>query len=241
MKFDKLEIREQKEVEIGPDIHGIRFDIYATDEKGRMIVIEMQVLNRGGLPKRVRYYQAMADMQLLEKNIPYERLQDSYVIMIAPFDLFKKGRYVYTFTKRCHEVAGLELGDGTNIIVLNARGTKGRISKKLKNFLEYVSGKTAEDDFVKMLDLSVVQAQKSKEWRKEYMTWMQTKLELMEMGREEGLEEGREEGREYVNSLNRWLMEQGRNDDLIRSFNDPDFQEELLKEMHEQEKAGVPV
>lgn len=135
--------------------------------------------------------------------------------------------------KRCHEVNGLELGDGTNIIVLNAQGTKGRISKKLKNFLEYVAGKTVEDDFVKRLDLSVSQAKKSKEWRKDYMTWMQTKLELMEMGREEG--------RENINNLNRWLMEQGRNEDMIRSFSDPEFQEDLLREMQEQEKAEVPV
>ena len=65
------------------------------------------------------------------------------------------------------------------------------------------------------------------------MTWMQTKLELMEMGREEG--------REDINNLSRWLMEQGRNDDLLRSFSDPEFQKDLLKEMREQEKIEVPV
>jgi hypothetical protein len=44
-------------------------------------------------------------------------------------------------------------------------------------------------------------------------------------------EEGREEGRELVNRLNNWLVEQGRNDEMIRSFSDMELQKQLLSEM----------
>ena len=48
--------------------------------------------------------------------------------------------------------------------------------------------------------------------------------------REEGREEGRKEGIDDLNSLNRWLIEQGRQEDLIRSAMDNDLQAELLEE-----------
>ena len=48
--------------------------------------------------------------------------------------------------------------------------------------------------------------------------------------REEGREEGRKEGIDDLNSLNRWLIEQGRQEDLIRSAMDNNLQAELLEE-----------
>lgn len=41
-----------------------------------------------------------------------------------------------------------------------------------------------------------------------------------------------EEDRERINTLNSLLLEAGRLDDLYRSFNDREFQEELLKEFN---------
>ena len=53
-------------------------------------------------------------------------------------------------------------------------------------------------------------------------------------GLEQGLEQGRSEGLELgmdkINILNQKLIADNRNDDLIRSFNDSEFQQMLLRE-----------
>ena len=185
LMFKKLDIQAQKTVEIGPDIHGVRFDVFVELEDGSVVEIEMQVLDTGNLPKRLRFYGSMADTQMLEKGILYSNLKDSYVIMICPFDEYKKGRHIYTFTNKCTEEPELEMGDGTTKIVLNAIGTQDDVSEKLKAFLDYVAGKTVDDEYVKKLDEAVHKARANKKWRKEYMTLMMRDLENRELGREE--------------------------------------------------------
>ena len=53
-------------------------------------------------------------------------------------------------------------------------------------------------------------------------------------------EEGREEGRELVNRLNNWLVEQGRNDEMIRSFTDKELQKQLIQEMEAEKMKRIP-
>ncbi|MBO6310717.1 MAG: Rpn family recombination-promoting nuclease/putative transposase [Oribacterium sp.] len=182
LKFTDLKIDGQKTIEIGPDIHGVRFDVFATMEDGRIVDIELQVLNTGNLPKRIRYYGSMADMQMLEKGVVYDELVESYVVMICLFDLYGEGRYMYTFTNRCKENPELEMGDGTTRIVLNATGTKDDISPKLKAFLSYVAGNAVEDEYVKKLDEAVQKARQNKKWRREYMVINMRDLEQQAMG-----------------------------------------------------------
>ena len=182
LKFTELNIDGQKTIEIGPDIHGVRFDVFATMEDGRIVDIELQVLNTGNLPKRIRYYGSMADMQMLEKGVVYDELVESYVVMICLFDLYGESRHMYTFTNRCKENPELEMGDGTTRIVLNATGTKDDISPKLKAFLSYVAGNAVEDEYVKKLDEAVQKARQNKKWRREYMVINMRDLEQQAMG-----------------------------------------------------------
>ena len=100
LKFEHLIIHNQESIEIGRDIHGVRFDLLTTSEDGTIVEIEMQVVSRKYLPKRLRYYESAADTFFLDKGHSYSELKDSYVIMICPFDFFKKGRHIYTFTNR---------------------------------------------------------------------------------------------------------------------------------------------
>ena len=108
VRISHLDIEPQKTIEIGLDIHGVRFDVYAVDQNGPAFTVEMQVLDKQNLPKRIRYYLSIADTRLLEKGVEYDRLSDSYVIMICPFDLFGLGLHKYTFTYRCEEKPELE-------------------------------------------------------------------------------------------------------------------------------------
>ena len=49
-------------------------------------------------------------------------------------------------------------------------------------------------------------------------------------GWEDGRTEGRAEALEQINHLNQFLIRDGRQEDLLKSFSNPDFQKELLKE-----------
>lgn len=187
LRFKELQVQAQRSIEIGMDIHGVRFDIFVTLEDGSIVEIEMQVLDTGNLPKRLRFYGSMVDTQMLEKGVVYSKLRDSYVIMICPFDFYEEGRHMYTFTNRCKQNHNLEMGDGTTKIVLNAVGTMDDVSGRLKAFLDYVAGKIVDDEYVRKLDEAVRKARANKEWRREYMTLMMRDLENQEIGVEKGI------------------------------------------------------
>ena len=138
---------------------GIRLDIIVADDKNTHYNLEMQVKNTKNpdtknyvLPKRTRYYQALMDIDLLQKNQEYDLLPPTYIIFICVFDFFAKENYVYTFKKRCLENLELELPDEATIMILNTKGTHGSISKDIKSFYDYVNNHVINSDFTKQID-----------------------------------------------------------------------------------------
>ncbi|MFR5602057.1 MAG: Rpn family recombination-promoting nuclease/putative transposase [Lachnospiraceae bacterium] len=191
LKIDRIEYPQlQKSIREDADARSIRLDVYVNDENHTVYDIEMQTTATTDLPKRSRYYQSMIDLQLLNKNQSYKRLNRSFVIFICLKDLFGKGRYIYTFENLCKEDNSLSLGDETTKIFLNASGTSGDISQELKAFLDYTSGKTSDDHFVKRLDAAVKEAKKNRKWRHEYMTLWMRDQENQEIGEERGIKKG---------------------------------------------------
>lgn len=81
------------------------------------------------------------DVSLLEpgsKN--FNRLNDSCMILVAPFDLFGYGLYRYTFTGQCKEIPGLVLRDGATRVFINTFGTnKKDFSQEFLDFMEYIN------------------------------------------------------------------------------------------------------
>ena len=216
IEFKDINVTSQKSIDLGRDIHGVRFDIFVTSDDGTVIEIEMQVLRQGHLPRRLRFYGSMADSEMLEKGVVYSKLKDCIVIAICPFDYYKKGLHKYTFTNRCHEVPDLEMGDGTTKIVLNAVGTADDVEGSLKEFLNYVAGRPSDDEYVKKLDAAVHKARQNKEWRREYMTLVMRDLENQEIGEE----------RERRNQIER-LLRKGKTPEDIADYND--YPIELVK------------
>ena len=103
----------------------------------------------------------------------WEELKQSYVIFICTFDPFPgNDRKQYTFSCRCREQDGLELGDETAKMFLNAKGTIGEVDKDIDNFLAYVDGKAAEGSFTKDVALEVEKVKQHKETKVEYMTYL---------------------------------------------------------------------
>ncbi len=191
LDIDHIEYPElQKSIEQDRDAHGIRLDVYVKDDKETVYDIEMQVSNTKELPKRSRYYQSMIDLQLIDKKQYYKRLNRSYIIFICPFDLYDKGRHIYTFENICKEDNSVSMGDEAVKIFLNTEGTLDDVSKELMAFLDYVAGRKpddTEDSYVKKLEEAVKEAKRNREWRHEYMTLLMRDQENVEKGREQGI------------------------------------------------------
>lgn len=91
----------------------VKLDVWAQDIDDIIYDTEVQKRNTMDLPKRSRLYNSMIDSKLLMPGSgSYNGLNDVYIIMITPFDMFGEGKYQYTFRMRCDENHDIELRDG---------------------------------------------------------------------------------------------------------------------------------
>ena len=182
-------LNKQHPIEITANNRGVRFDIYAHDDRSVIYDIDMQNAYRDHLPKRVRYVQSLMDLDILERGDHFRDLQRSYVIFICNFNLYEEhGRHRYSFKNLCVEDPKIELADETQKIFLCTKGTKDDISEEMKQFLAYVAGKAPENDFTKRLESAVAKAKRNPAWRKEFMDFR----DYLDDAREEGRQEERE-------------------------------------------------
>lgn len=224
LDIDHIEYPElQKEIKEDMEAKSIRLDAYVKGNKEIIYNIEMQAADTKELPKRSRYYQAMIDLQLLDKgDKSYNGLNKTYIIFICLFDLFGQGRHMYTFENLCSEDPSLAMGDATTKIFLNAKGVVDDVSDKLKVFLDYVIGKKPKDVFVDKLEEAVQKAKKNREWRHDYMTLM--------MRERINYEKGQEHGEERLLELIRRLSEDNRMPDIVRVTQDKEYRKKLYME-----------
>ena len=193
-------LEEEKTIDVRLDSKSIRMDVYVNDDKGSIFNIEMQTTkDLEELVKRARYYQALIDIDLLEKGQDYEALNDTYIIFICSFEVFSGKRHKYSFRNLCVEDMGINLCDGTTKMFLSTKGKLDDVSRPLKIFLDYVDGHAPADDFTKEIDSEVIVAKNRDEWRREYMTLAleirREKKLAWEAGRIEGRMEGETEGK----------------------------------------------
>ena len=186
---------DQKSIRITEDGKRVRFDVYFEDADGIIYDIEMQAVPSRNLPRRSRYYQGMIDLNFLSKGSDYSDLPDSYIIFICTFDLFQKGRHIYSFEPICREDADIPLNDGTHRVFLSPEGDKNDCSEKMRDFLNYVAGKGADGSFSRRLDEAVRRAREKEEWRLDYKTLLEKYKDERLAGRAEGLSEGIQIGR----------------------------------------------
>lgn len=183
----------EKTIEPAYDSRGIRLDVTVDDDKHTHYNLEMQVKNIKNpdtgiyvLPKRTRYYQAMIDIESLQKGQDYDLLPPTFIIFICVFDFFNEGNYIYTFKKRCLENLHLELPDETTTMFLNTVGNHGNITNDLKSFFEYVNKEVITSDFTKQIDEEVADIKHNKKVRKEYMLYEAMKMDIKREARAEG-------------------------------------------------------
>lgn len=243
----------QKAIDIKAEGKNVRLDVYVLDDQEIVYNAEMQQLNHQKradvmveLPIRSRYYQGMIDINLLEKGLPYDQLNESCVIFICNFDPFGYGRCRYTFQNRCLEDEDLLLEDGTTKIFLNTKGRQTEdVSDELKAFLDYLERGVVTNVFTKELESAVRKGRYNEEWRREYM---KAYVEAQRI-RREGWEEGREEGvaigvadmQLRTKLLSQWLRKQERVEELLAALEDSACFQVLWEEYENAEKMEIEV
>ncbi|MDR2547883.1 MAG: Rpn family recombination-promoting nuclease/putative transposase, partial [Lachnospiraceae bacterium] len=235
---------------------GVRLDVYIRDVEGNIYNCEMQNGRKRDLPKRARYYHSIMDTREAEKGSKYKDLTKAFVIFICTFDLFGRGRHMYTFERICHQEPDLVLGDETYTVFLNTEWKiHNGISNEMMEFLAYVKNSNdtypsqLESDWVKLVHRQVSSIKMNRVMEGDYMLSTLRDYDKIEEGREIGWEEGRLDGRleglsqglsqglslglsqgkSSVNRLNEHLLRNNMLDELKRSLIDTNYQEELLQ------------
>ena len=173
----------------------VRLDVWAEDESDAVYNVEAQKENTKNLPHRSRFYQALIDSKLLlPGEVDFSNMKDCYSIIIAPFDLFGKGLYHYTFQMTCNET-GQTLDDGAVRIFFNTHGKNPEaISPELRELLYYMEH-TTENISCSTPRLQEIQShvnivKSSEEIGVKYMQEWEEKILEKRKARAEGLAEG---------------------------------------------------
>ena len=197
MEFEQLP-QTEKEERRNPLQRFIRLDVWAMDTDKAVYDAEVQKRNTHNLPRRSRLYQGMIDSDLLPPGVvDFNKLNDAYVILISPFDIFGCSRYRYTFQMQCLEVPGLPLEDGATRIFLNTHGTDPEnISPELLELLRYMEDTSEETSSqcssprIHGIQSRIRQIKSSEDIGVKYMQAWEEKI----LDRLEALEEGRSLG-----------------------------------------------
>lgn len=107
---------EMKSAAVGG--RNITLDVYALDENGEEMNIEVQGNSEGAHIKRARYHSSILDSGMLKEGQEFKELKDSYVIFIYRHDKFKKGLPVYHIDRYVRETTEL-FEDGSHILYVN--------------------------------------------------------------------------------------------------------------------------
>lgn len=244
----------EKEQRTSPAYRFAKLDVWTKDMDDAIYDTEVQGKNTKNLPKRSRFYQSMIDSKLLEPGEKdFNKMNDVYIILIAPFDLFGEGKYMYTFQMTCQESFSVLLNDGATRIFLNTHGTNPEdVSPELVELLHYIENTTQEvadsctSPRIHKMQERICSIKSSEEVSVKYMQrWEEMEMEKeaarelglaegrtqgLTEGRTQGLAEGRAEGRSSMARLIDKLLEENRIEDCKRIAKDPEFCQHLMEE-----------
>ena len=185
-----------QELRTSPLLRSIRMDVFSMDEDRIIYNSEMQKQLKYDLPKRSRYYQSLLDSSLLEPgSVHFNLLNDSFIIIITPYDVFGLGKYRYTFRARCDENTSCILPDGATRIFLNTKGTnREEAGEELAQFLEYaektddISALNSNNEKILRIHEHIRMLKSSEEMGVKYMQAWEEKLQVLEEGLEKGIQ-----------------------------------------------------
>lgn len=224
----------EKEVRTSPLYRFAKLDVWAQDVDNAIYDTEVQGENLGNLPRRSRYYEGIMDGKLLPPGtVDFNKMNDIFIIIIAPFDLFGQKKYMYTFKMTCQEDPTILLNDGATRIFLNTCGENDdEVSPELVELLHYIENTTQEmadtckSTKIREMQKRICNIKSSEEVGVKYMQLWEEKIIEQDAAREEG----REEGQTEILQLLQLLSRNGRAADIERLTTDIAFRQKLLKE-----------
>ena len=171
---------------------GVRLDVYLKDED-KVIDVELQSYEMSAFGKRMRYYEAMLDMDALMKGEPYDKLKDSYILFICKNDPFKDknekpfGLPRYSFRNVCQENNCVNLDDKSLKVIYNATAYEKEKDERVKALLRFVqTNESGEDGLTNRLAALVKKMKENEELRQEYMAMNLHDYDMIRKGRKEG-------------------------------------------------------
>lgn len=215
-----VKVRGEATLLINPDYRGVRLDVLADDEEGRIFDIEMQITDQQNLPKRSRVYQSRMDLAALKPGQDFNLLPASYVIFICTFDPFGYDLWRYTCYTYCKET-GEELGDMAYKIFLNTKGTNtAQEPPELADFLRYVDNSSVvsqgiSDPLIHQIETRISSIKQNNGMEVQYMLFG----ELLSQERREG----RKEAQDSLLLLITAMTNNGDSDKIPFLSQDPEF------------------
>ncbi len=110
----------------------VTLDIYAKDPD-KDYDIEIQRRSDGAKPQRARFHSSMLDTKALGQKQKFTEINDSYVIFITEYDIFKLNKPIYHIERTIFE-ADKQFNDGSHIIYVNG-AYKGTGNSKLEDII----------------------------------------------------------------------------------------------------------
>lgn len=158
---------------------GIRLDIYVMTNN-HILDIEMQNKEQKYLPKRMRYYQDVIDVDYLKSGMKYSELKELYIIFLCNFNpcsglgdtpvIKIKNFYHDSFNNG----GMINYNDGVHKILINLQCSTDKISdNSLKSFIEFMQdgyNVKTKTPFVNKMKNIMESIKRNPDWRREYMT-----------------------------------------------------------------------
>lgn len=191
IEIERIEMEQEKQIEVDYGIKGIRLDVYAKNAT-QAFNIEMQVTDTQELPERARYYQSIMDVDMLRSGQKYKELKDSYVIFICLNDIFNKGKAKYTFENLCTENPSLKLNDRTTKLFFIAQNYDKILNKEQRAFLSLVMKNECKTNFTENIMNLVQDAKHNTQWRFQYMEWERQRTYDFDAGVQKGQQKAKE-------------------------------------------------
>ena len=170
IQIEKLEYPQlQKSISTYYESKGVRLDVYVKDSD-KVFDIEVQNDSAISLPKRMRYYQSMVDMDSLLKGQDYSELKESFIIFICQYDPFTEGLPCYTFKNLCIQDKNLELNDETTKIIFNSTAYDKEKNVDIRKFLKYIRTKVPTSNLTDKINNMVEEQKENDKFRTEYLS-----------------------------------------------------------------------
>ncbi|MBR1742301.1 MAG: PD-(D/E)XK nuclease family transposase [Lachnospiraceae bacterium] len=96
----------------------LALDIYAEDEDGARMDVEIQRASAGASPKRARFHSSMMDVDAMRKRADWKELPESFVIFITETDVLHAGQPIYHIDRHIRETDS-SFEDEAHIIYVN--------------------------------------------------------------------------------------------------------------------------